>query len=42
MRKQKFPITAPSMPENILGIECKQLRNKRILALNPKKIRNDE
>ncbi len=34
MRKQKIPITALSMPENILGIEYKWLRNRWMLSFN--------
>mgnify|MGYP007103698288 CR=1 FL=1 len=30
MRKQKIPITALSMPENIPGIEYKWLRNRSV------------
>ncbi len=34
MRKQKIPITALSMPENIPGIEYKWLRNRWMLSFN--------
>lgn len=33
MRKQKIPITAPSMPKNIPGIEYKELRDRGIIVL---------
>ncbi len=36
MRKQKIPITALSMPENIPGIEYKWLRNRWMLSFNNK------
>ena len=36
MRKQKIPITALSMPENIPGIEYKWLRNMWMLSFNNK------
>ena len=36
MRKQKIPITALSMPENIPGIEYKVLRNTLMLSFNNK------
>jgi hypothetical protein len=35
-------ITAPLMPEDIPGIRCKGLKNRRILVVNLKKIRNNE
>ena len=36
MRKQKIPITALSMPENIPGIEYKWLRKRWMLSFNNK------
>ena len=36
MRKQKIPITALSMPENIPGIEYKWLRNRWMFIFNNK------
>lgn len=36
MRKQKIPITALSMPENIPGIEYKWLINRWILSFSNK------
>jgi len=42
MRKQKIPITALSMPENIPGIGYKKLRGRGIIVLNLKTIRNNK
>lgn len=42
MRKQKIPITAPSMPKNIPGVGYKKLRDRGIIVLNLKTIRNNE
>ena len=36
MRNKIFPITAHSMSKNILGIEYKGVRSKRIAVINPK------
>lgn len=36
MEKMKIPITAPSMPKNITGIEYKELRDRGIIVLNLK------
>lgn len=38
MEKQKIPITALSMPENVLGIESKQLKDRMIVVNNTKTI----
>ena len=42
MEKMKISITAPSMPQNILGIGYKKLRDRGIIVLNLKTIRNNE
>lgn len=35
-------VTAPPMPENILGIGSKRLKNRRILVTNFKIIKSNE
>ena len=42
MEKMKISITAPSIPKNIPGIGYKKLRDRGIIVLNLKSIRNYE
>ena len=42
MENIKISITALSIPLNILGMECKKLRDRGIIVLNLKTIRNNE
>ena len=42
MEKMKISITAPSKPKNIPGIGYKKLRDRGIIVLNLKTIRNNE
>ena len=42
MEKMKISITAPSMHKNIPGVGYKKLRDRGIIVLNLKTIRNNE
>ena len=42
MEKMKISITAPSMPKSIPGVGYKKLRDRGIIVLNLKTIRNNE
>ena len=42
MEKRKISSTAPSRPKNIPGVGYKKLRDRGIIVLNLKTIRNNE